>query len=33
LLLAELPLVAVCSGYIATIMVQWLAPILLLKST
>jgi ATP synthase protein I len=33
LLVAELPLVAVCSGYIATIIVQWLAPILLLKST
>lgn len=30
---AQFPLVAVCSGYIATIIVQWLAPILFLKST
>lgn len=33
LLLTSLPLVAVCSGYIAVLIVQWLAPILLLKST
>lgn len=33
LLLTSLPLVAVCSGYIAVLIVQWLAPILFLKST
>ena len=33
LLLTTLPLVAVCSGYIAVLIVQWLAPILFLKST
>lgn len=33
LLLTSLPLVAVCSGYVAVLVVQWLAPILFLKST
>lgn len=33
LMLTSLPLVAVCSGYITVLLVQWLAPILFLKST
>lgn len=33
LVLTTLPLVAVVSGYIAALIVQWLAPILFLKST
>ncbi|MDN7125359.1 ATP synthase subunit I [Pseudidiomarina terrestris] len=33
LMLTSLPLVAVCSGYITVLFIQWLAPILFLKST
>ncbi|CAB0150877.1 hypothetical protein PSI9734_01316 [Pseudidiomarina piscicola] len=33
LMFTSLPLVAVCSGYITVLIVQWVAPILFLKST